>query len=85
MIEPAALSKPVVIGPFTGNFAEPMTHFMAAGAMRVVHDGAELTRAISDLLSDPAAAAVMGRRAGEVVMKQKGATQRHARVILDLI
>jgi len=85
MIEPAALGKPVVIGPFTGNFAEPMTHFVAAGAMRVVHDGAELARAITDLLGDSAEAAAMGRRAGTVVIEQKGATDRHVKVILDLI
>ncbi len=36
MIEPAALGKPVVVGPFTQNFAEPMNCFLAADAIRVV-------------------------------------------------
>jgi len=32
MIEPAALAKPVIVGPYTGNFAEPMRKFTEADA-----------------------------------------------------
>ena len=56
MIEPAALAKPVVVGPFTANFAEAMNHFLAADAMIVVQNPQELAKAIENLLSDPARA-----------------------------
>lgn len=81
MIEPAALGKPVVVGPFTQNFTEPMNCFQASDAIRVVEANA-LTSAIGSLLLDPAAAAAMGGRAKEVVRQQQGATGRHVDIIL---
>ena len=39
MIEPAALGKPVVVGPWTGNFAEPMRALLAADAIRQIGGG----------------------------------------------
>ena len=85
MIEPAALGKAVAVGPFTGNFEEPMAHFVAAGSMFVVRDGGELTGAMAKLLSDKNAAATLWQRARRVVMERQGATERHVRVVLDLI
>jgi 3-deoxy-D-manno-octulosonic-acid transferase len=85
MIEPAALAKPVVVGPFTGNFAEAMNCFGRAGAMKVVKNDAELESTIAALLSDSDAAKEMGMRAREVVKNQQGATDRHVRIILDTL
>jgi len=85
MIEPAALAKPVVVGPFTANFAEAMNCFRQADAMMVVQTPQELERAIEILLSDPGRATTIGRRAREVVKAQQGATQRHADLILDTL
>ncbi len=81
MIEPAALGKPVVVGPFTHNFAEPMNCFLAADAMRVIEANG-LTSAIESLLSDPQSATAMGGRAKEVVRQKQGATARHVEIIL---
>ena len=36
MIEPAALGKPVIVGPFTQNFADAMQQFLAGDSMRVI-------------------------------------------------
>jgi 3-deoxy-D-manno-octulosonic-acid transferase len=85
MIEPAALGKPVVVGPFTANFAEAMSCFQAADAMAVVQNPRELEKAIEGLLSDPARGQAIGNRAREVVKAGQGATQRHARIILDTL
>ncbi|HTK74613.1 MAG TPA: 3-deoxy-D-manno-octulosonic acid transferase [Gemmataceae bacterium] len=82
MIEPAALAKPVIVGPWTHNFAEPMNRFREADAMRVVASERELTDAASALLADPANAAEMGRRAQDVVRREQGATARHVELIL---
>lgn len=85
MIEPAAGAKPVVVGPFTANFAEAMNCFRQADAMVVVQNARELEGAIETLLTDSARAKAMGLRAREVVRNQQGATQRHAGIILDTL
>ena len=82
MIEPAALAKPVAVGPFTHNFADAMSKLREADAVRIVPDGAGLRAAVSDILSNPASATAMGRRAQEVVRREQGATARHAEAIL---
>ena len=83
MIEPAALGRPVVTGPYTGNFAEAMSALRRADAVMEVVDGPTLQQTLSVLLSSPAEALAMGRRAQRVVVEGKGATDRHARVILE--
>jgi 3-deoxy-D-manno-octulosonic-acid transferase len=82
MIEPAALGRPVIVGAFTGNFAEPMAQFRAAKAMIEVGTAAELSEAIAELLGNPAGAREMGERARGVVRARQGATARHMEVIL---
>ncbi len=83
MIEPAALAKPTVVGPFTANFADAMNCFRQADAMIVAQTPDELEAATEKLLNDPASAKELGLRAREVVKTQQGATQRHANLILD--
>ena len=85
MIEPAALGRPVLVGPFTGNFSEAMNRFRAAEAMLEIEDEADLEQAIGVLLSTPAEAAAMEKRAAAVVKQEQGATARHARVILQIL
>ena len=82
MIEPAALGKPTIVGPFTGNFAEVMNQFRTASAMREVADANELAGAVRDLLGDSEVANQMGSRAREVVRGAQGATSRHVELIL---
>ncbi len=85
MIEPAALAKPVAVGRWTRNFAEPMRTFKAADAMAEVADGRSLAATLSAWLADPAAAAELGRRAQAVVRDGRGATARHVEMILDAL
>lgn len=82
MIEPAALAKPVIVGPHTGNFAEVMRKFTEANAMSVVSDEEQLGATVDLLLRNPLDAAAMGKRALSVVMNNQGATLRNAEVIL---
>lgn len=85
MIEPAALARPVIVGPFTANFAEVMQHLRAAGAVHEVTGKDQLPQAIARTLEDPQAAAAMGRLAQDVVRRQQGATARNASTILQQI
>jgi 3-deoxy-D-manno-octulosonic-acid transferase len=85
MIEPAALGKPVIVGPFTGNFSEAMNRFRAAQAMLEAGDEESLEQAVVVLLSTPVEAHAMGNRAAAVVKQEQGATARHARVIVQIL
>jgi 3-deoxy-D-manno-octulosonic-acid transferase len=85
MIEPSALAKACIVGPFTGNFADPMERFVAANAMTVVRDSSGLSQAVETALGDPAGAREIGKRAQEVVRLGQGATERHVKIILDML
>jgi 3-deoxy-D-manno-octulosonic-acid transferase len=82
MIEPAALAKPIVVGTYTGNFADAMSRFRAADAIMEVATPDQLGETISILLSTPQQAKEMARKAQQVVVNEKGATERHARILL---
>jgi 3-deoxy-D-manno-octulosonic-acid transferase len=83
MIEPAGLAKPVVVGPFTGNFTEVMNAFRAADAIEEAGESRQLAGVVQRLLTDAAFAAAMGRRAQDVVRREQGATRRHVDLILE--
>lgn len=85
MIEPAALGKPVIVGPFTGNFIEAMKRFREAKAIREVANATQLQDAVSDYLMAPIAAKEMGSRAQQVVRSNQGATLRHVQAILSYL
>jgi 3-deoxy-D-manno-octulosonic-acid transferase len=85
MIEPSALAKPVIVGPYTANFAEAMRKFKEADAIMEVSDEESLEQAIAVLLSTPGEAMAMGKRAQDVVRSGQGATQIHERVILQIL
>jgi len=85
MIEPAALAKPVLVGPFTGNFAEAMNLFKSADAMMVVRDAQSLSDAAAVLISTPEEANAMGQRALAVVKQGQGATLKHVNAALELL
>ena len=77
MIEPAALGKPLVIGRFTGNFAEVMRRLRAADACIEVGDADELFETMTILLGSADASRGLGERAQAVVRSGRGATMRH--------
>lgn len=85
MIEPAALGKPVIVGPFTGNFSDAMSRFREGDGMLEVSDAESLEQAVTVMLSTPKEAAAMGQRAMNTVQRGQGATDRHVSVILQVM
>ncbi len=79
-MEPAALGKPVLIGPANGDFLEATRVLREAGGLRVVERD-ELAGVIGELLSDEAARMRMGEAAAACVRSKAGATQRHVDLI----
>ena len=95
MIEPAALGKPVVVGPWTHNFADVVRQLRGAdgiaelapsaaptGLARQAEAVATVAEAVGKILADQSAATAMGARARDTVRAQQGATARHVEIIL---
>jgi 3-deoxy-D-manno-octulosonic-acid transferase len=76
LLEPAALGRPIVTGPGHANAREILQALLSVQGVRVVHDAAELGRAVSDLLQDADARQRMGAQALQVVAAGRGSCAR---------
>ena len=76
MLEPAALSKPILTGPSYYNFTDITQQLEAAGALEVCKDATALSARLSALLSDKSKQAAMGRAAQQVVKQNQGAVAK---------
>jgi len=76
MMEPAALAKPVIVGPHTGNFRPEMAMLGRNGSVLVVSDGRDLEMQCDRLLSDRQAARSLGERARARIVQSQGATEK---------
>jgi 3-deoxy-D-manno-octulosonic-acid transferase len=85
LLEPAALSEPIVAGPHTFNSADITKLLVERGAVKIVHDAAELAKAVGDLLGDPATRARMGAAGREAVDQNRGAVDRLMAFIQPLL
>ncbi|HYF15015.1 MAG TPA: glycosyltransferase N-terminal domain-containing protein [Phycisphaerales bacterium] len=80
-IEPAALGKPVIIGPRFGDFESIVGALRSAGALRVAPaDG--LADALRKVLSDPELRELMGQAGQACVESNRGCAQVHAEFIM---
>lgn len=76
-IEPAALGKPVLVGPHYFNFTEIVNGLEQAGALRVVSaNSQELAEELIELLIDTEARQQMGHAALAVVAANRGAVAK---------
>jgi 3-deoxy-D-manno-octulosonic-acid transferase len=85
VLEPAAAGVPVLVGPHTENARDPTEALLAAGGARRVSDGADLGRAVSQILRDEALQAEMARRAQGVVAENRGALERSLDLVLAVV
>ncbi|MBO9150733.1 3-deoxy-D-manno-octulosonic acid transferase [Chitinophaga sp. GCM10012297] len=81
LLEPATYGKPVIIGPIFHQFLEAETLVQTRGAI-VVHNAAELTRAV-DALKDPYYYGQASEIAGRFVEENQGATDKIIRYIQE--
>jgi 3-deoxy-D-manno-octulosonic-acid transferase len=80
LLEPAALSRPVLVGPHTFNFEGIARTLIRDGGAREV-SAQNLGRSVRELLEDPQARERMGAAGHRVVERERGAVTR----ILDRI
>ncbi len=85
MMEPAALGKPVLVGPHTGNFKPEMALLKQEDAVLQVQDAEELWRQLHRLLSDRQFARAQGGRARAAVLRSQGATMRTFRKLQRML
>jgi 3-deoxy-D-manno-octulosonic-acid transferase len=76
VLEPAALSKPVLVGPYTFNFEEITRVMIDAGGARRVMSAQDLGTVALELLRDPEELVRMGAAARMVCARERGAARR---------
>ncbi|MDT8320111.1 MAG: lipid IV(A) 3-deoxy-D-manno-octulosonic acid transferase [Xanthomonadales bacterium] len=81
VLEPAALSKPVVVGPHTANFKDITAELVAQKAALRVQGKSDLEAALKRLFREPDLRDRMGRAGERIVQSGQGALQR----TLDLL
>jgi 3-deoxy-D-manno-octulosonic-acid transferase len=76
LLEPAALSLPIVAGPHNFNSADIARMLVERQALKIVSDAPELAAVVGDLLARPPLRATMGAAARKVVDGNRGAVKR---------
>jgi 3-deoxy-D-manno-octulosonic-acid transferase len=85
VIEPAAYSRPVVVGPNMENFAQIMEDFHAEGAIVQVQSAEELKSELASLVSDAVRRQELGERARKVIASKSGAVAATLREIHNVL
>jgi hypothetical protein len=81
-IEAVALGKPTIIGPRHENFRDVVNALKEGGGIRVAE---QPMAAVKELLDSPDQARDMAHAGREVIQTRQGATERHAKLLLDLV
>ncbi|MGH8033639.1 MAG: lipid IV(A) 3-deoxy-D-manno-octulosonic acid transferase [Lysobacterales bacterium] len=85
LLEPAALSVPLLVGPHTQNSADVTEQLLAAGAALVVKDAVELEQAAVRLLGDADLRRNMGAAGKALVYRGQGALERTLNILAGLL
>lgn len=84
VMEAAGLGRPLLVGPHTQNFAEPVERLIASGACLRVGSASELAQRLTELLRDHARIRRMGQAAQQAIEAGRGATEHTVSRILKL-
>ena len=85
LLEPAALGKPVLSGPYTANAAGIAPLLRDAGALEIVADAGALAARLGALFADPPARARAGESGRAVIAANRGALARLMALIEPLV
>lgn len=75
-LEPAALGKPIIMGPSCYNFSDISHKLIDAGGLKTVEDSEQLTALVSQLINDEERRSAMGENALNVVKENQGTLSR---------
>lgn len=85
VLEPAALCKPVLVGPHTFNFEEITRQLIDCHAALRIHDARELELAVHRLFNDPELRDRMGQAGIRLVSSGQGALDRTLEIVDGLL
>jgi len=85
MIEPAGYGAAILFGPHTQNFRDVVDQLRHAEAAQVVPTPEALFSQVRELLTNRDQAAEMGCRAQQLVLSQRGATQRTLDILAEVL
>jgi len=85
ILEPAALGKVPLFGPYMHNFIESVRLLLEGGGGIQVRDKENLLKDILDLLRNPERREKIGNRAQKVIKKHQGASERTVELIGKLL
>ena len=85
LIEACAVGTPVLVGPYTYNFAEVTQLAVKAGAALQVQDYVGLIKPIQNLLVNPDALSEMRRQCDGFVQSNRGATDRSVQIVMTIL
>jgi 3-deoxy-D-manno-octulosonic-acid transferase len=85
LIEACAVGTPVLVGPYTFNFAEVTQLAVKAGAALQVRDHLGLIEPIQNLLANPDSLSEMRRQCDGFVKSNRGATDRSVQIIATIL
>jgi 3-deoxy-D-manno-octulosonic-acid transferase len=77
VLEPAALAKPVLFGPYTANFTDAVTQLLIHNGGRCVRSSRDLADTIIEYTTNPELRLQTGRNALTAVESNRGAVARH--------
>jgi len=84
ILEPAAHGKPITFGPHMENFADSVQVLLGRGGTQV-KDTEQLARVVTEMLERPDEIAKLGELARSSVSAVRGAAERNARALSDLL
>ncbi|MGH8179252.1 MAG: lipid IV(A) 3-deoxy-D-manno-octulosonic acid transferase [Steroidobacter sp.] len=84
LLEPAALSRPIVVGPHNFNAQEIAQMFLESGAAIEVKSAAQLAQALLELFANEARRGEIGARGRALLESNRGALERVMRLIESL-
>ena len=85
MMEPTALGKCTIFGPYTFNFKQTVDVLLKGGGAIEVKNGEELFEAIQKCLDDETIREEAAQNGREVIKQNQGATQRSVTAITKLL
>ena len=85
LLEPAAVGKPVITGPYLYNMQDIADKFQKYGASITVNNPLELGTAVENLFANPERAADIGNRGRQIVRHNRGALDRLLRLLEPLV
>lgn len=81
LLEPAALGRPILVGPHMFNAQEIADRFVALDACRMVHDETQLAETVAELLGNRQAADRLGQNGRNILEQNRGALARLMKLI----